>query len=51
MLGPLLFLVYVNDLPDIVQCDIKLFADDTKLFTKVPFSADATYSPPETWKH
>ena len=42
VLGPLLFLVYVNDLPDIVQCDIKLFADDTKLFTKVPFSADAT---------
>ena len=36
VLGPLLFLVYVNDLPDVVQCDIKLFADDTKLYT-TPF--------------
>ena len=41
VLGPLLFLVYVNDLPDVVHCDVKLFADDTKLFTKVQSYSDA----------
>ena len=32
ILGPLLFLVYVNDLVDNITCDIRLFADDTSLF-------------------
>ena len=34
VLGPLLFLLYVNDLPDHVQvpAGIKIFADDTKLY-------------------
>ena len=32
VLGPVLFLVYVNDLPESVKCDIKLFADDAKLY-------------------
>ena len=35
VLGPLLFILYVNDIPDLVQCNIKMFADDTKLFTPV----------------
>jgi hypothetical protein len=32
ILGPILFLLYVNDLPDCVNSTAKLFADDTKLY-------------------
>lgn len=36
VLGPFLFVVFVNDLPDAVHSASFLFADDTKLFAKVP---------------
>ena len=32
VLGPLLFLVYVNDLPNVSSLNIRMFADDTVLF-------------------
>ena len=32
ILGPILFLLYINDLPDDVICDIAIYADDTALF-------------------
>jgi len=32
VLGPILFLIFINDLPDALQQCVKLFADDTKLF-------------------
>ena len=35
ILGPLFFLVYINDLAEGLKCNVKLFADDTSLFTVV----------------
>ena len=35
VLGPLLFLIYINDLPDEINSLRKIFADDTFLFSKV----------------
>ena len=32
VLGPLFFLVYINDLVDNISSDAELFADDTSLF-------------------
>ena len=34
-LGPFLFLIYINDLPDGLKSECKLFADDTSLFFAV----------------
>ena len=35
VLEPLLFLIYTNDLADNIMTDVKLFADDTSVFTSV----------------
>ena len=35
ILGPLLFLIYTNDLPDGLESSVKLFAEDTSLFSTV----------------
>ena len=35
VLGPILFLIYINDLPDGIKSICKIFADDTSLFSKV----------------
>ena len=43
VLGPLLFLVYINDLPDNILANMKLFADDSSLFNRV-FDVNITHS-------
>ena len=34
ILGPTLFLLYINDLPDDVICNITIYADDSTLYSK-----------------
>lgn len=34
VLSPILFVIFINDLPDVVNSTAKIFADDTKLFRK-----------------
>ena len=38
VLGPLFFLVYINDIVENINSEIKLFADDTSLFSLVESS-------------
>ena len=32
VLGPILFVIFINDLPDMIRSTVKIFADDTKIF-------------------
>ena len=40
ILGPTLFLLYINDFPDDVICDIAICADDTTLYSKCDRASD-----------
>ena len=40
MLGPVLFLVYVNDIDDGLSCKISKFADDTNIASRVTTTTD-----------
>ena len=41
-MGPLLFLIYINDLDDNITSNVLQFADDPKLFSKVNTDGDET---------
>ena len=40
ILGPTLFLLHINDLPDDVTCDIAIYANDTTLYSKCDQTSD-----------
>lgn len=42
VLGPLLFLIYINDLADRVSSSIRLFADDCVIYRKITNSDDSS---------
>jgi hypothetical protein len=35
VLGPLLFLIYINDITSNIKCNVKIFADDVKLYSPI----------------
>jgi len=40
VLGPLLFLAYINDMPDCTSSDIRLFADDSLMYRVIKSTDD-----------
>ena len=44
-LGPTLFLLYINDLPDDVICNIAIYADDSTLCSKCDQASDLWQQP------
>ena len=40
ILGPTLFLLYINDFPDNVICNIAIYAEDTTLYSKCDQASD-----------
>ena len=41
ILGPTLFLIYINDLPDRLICDLVIYADDTTLYSSLDEKANS----------
>ena len=40
VLGPTLFIIFVNDMPDVIKSMLLMFADDTKLYRTITSSYD-----------
>ena len=41
VLGPLLFLLYVNELPDWIKSELKMFADETNVWHRIKKDTDS----------
>ena len=41
ILGPIMFLIYVNDIPNIIRSTAKLLADDTKIYRQINNAEDS----------
>ena len=44
VLDPVLFVIYINDLPECVKSDVFLFADDTNVFREIKDDSDASFT-------
>ena len=42
VLGPTLFLIFINDLPSYVKSPVRLFADDCVIYREIKSSLDAS---------
>ena len=56
VLGPILFILYINGLPEVVNSIVKIFADDTKIYSKdsnsdiIQQDLDALYTWAQIWQ-
>ena len=41
VLGPILFIIFIDDMPDIIESTCQMFADDAKIFCKVNTNDDS----------
>ena len=49
-LGPILFQVFKNDIPDSAEATVRLFADDTKTYSKINTENDVENLKSTTFK-
>ena len=43
VLGPILFVIFINDLPDLIRSTVKISADDTNVFRASHDPEDYSY--------
>ena len=41
VVGPLLFLIYVNGIPDLIRTNVRMLPDDTKIWTRIRNTEDS----------